>query len=227
MGGQVDREEQEVWQLARREPEATDAAWLEAVSRLFTDLAGRGLDGPVGRLERLHLLSDRLVRIRPARTRSEHAVLRGVLTELCALLCEPSCPARGRFRTDKATGKQRLVRPGDAPDPVVITALAVMHARAHEERFRESDVARVLGQVYWQVTSRLRTQTGWGFWELLNGLRVARAAALLVEDFERPIGQIARDVGYTRPSDLNRQFPKRFKCTPGEYRRRRRKSTQR
>ncbi len=51
----------------------------------------------------------------------------------------------------------------------------------------------------------------------VNGIRMLRAAALLAVT-SKSIKEIAIDVGYSRPNELNRQFQRRLRMTPSTFR---------
>jgi len=70
-----------------------------------------------------------------------------------------------------------------------------------------------------------KEQAGVGMAEYLESLRINRAAELLAND-ERPIGEIAKSVGYVNPNTFYKAFRRARGVSAGEYRLQARRDTQ-
>lgn len=98
---------------------------------------------------------------------------------------------------------------------------AVRQAMEYAEHYYENDItisqmgalcgmnAKYLGRLF-------KTQTGMGFPEYVNKLRMRRAEVLLSE--KKSIIEIALACGYSEISYFNRIFRKTYGCSPREYR---------
>ena len=63
----------------------------------------------------------------------------------------------------------------------------------------------------------LNRETDQSFFDLLGGMRIARARELLADSTLR-IHEIAEETGFSDVAHFSRSFKKITGCTPGEYR---------
>ncbi len=83
---------------------------------------------------------------------------------------------------------------------------------------RLSQAARVVGLSEGAFSRFFRVHSGRSFPEFLNELRIGRACRLLIET-DKNITEISYECGFTNLSNFNRQFLRRKKISPREFRR--------
>ncbi len=96
---------------------------------------------------------------------------------------------------------------------------ALAHLAKHYHRELNDDVvARELGLSTSHFRHLFREATGQPFRKYLMALRLEKARQMIVEE-DRPIGEIAVDVGFTGIAHFSRAFAQRFAVTPSSLRR--------
>ncbi len=92
---------------------------------------------------------------------------------------------------------------------------SILNSHFGAERLTRSDASRVLGVSIHVLTRRLKL-AGVTFTDLVEQLKIERAQSLLLK--EKPIAQIANDLGFTQVSSFNRAFKKRVGQSPARWR---------
>lgn len=111
----------------------------------------------------------------------------------------------------------------DAADRAGRVAPWLHEARAFVEAqsgatFSLTALARALGRHPVHVSREFRRVYGQGVGDYARGLRVRRAAGLLLSS-RRPLSEIAQECGFCDQAHFARSFKAVFKMTPGAYRR--------
>jgi len=111
----------------------------------------------------------------------------------------------------------------DVPDPDTDRSRGVLRALRHldthmEEPLPLEAVAHVAGMSRFHFCRQFKKTTGLSFRTFLARQRVARAKDLL-RDGTRPIGQVARELGFRDLTHFGRVFRKIAGILPSEYRR--------
>lgn len=121
---------------------------------------------------------------------------------------------------------QALREPVDAPgvaalaaiaDPQLGRALAAMHAEPGAD-WSLARLARLAGLSRTLFAQRFRERMGLSPMRYLAAWRILKARSLLSEG-RRPVGEVARRVGYGSESAFHRAFRERFGVPPGAFRR--------
>ena len=107
-------------------------------------------------------------------------------------------------------------RGGEASSFVVRAALAYMQAHC-TERLSLSDVAENVYVSQWHLSKLINRHTGQSFFDLLSGMRIERAKALLADPTMR-VHAVAERTGFSDVAHFSRSFKKLTGRTPGEYR---------
>jgi len=92
---------------------------------------------------------------------------------------------------------------------------SILNSHFGAERVTRSDASRVLGVSIHVLTRRLK-MAGVTFTDLVEQLKIERAQSLLLK--EKPICQIASDLGFAQVSSFNRAFKKRVGQSPARWR---------
>jgi len=140
----------------------------------------------------------------------------GVDWDLAALVCEPRA-ARDLakvFSERFAAGLDALPR-GDA-HPLILRACRFIEQRALG-RLSLADVARELGVSAGYLSSLFTRKVGMTLTRYIHEQRLARAEPLLRTD--RPLNEIARELGYGSYRHFHRTFVRLRGVSPGAYRR--------
>jgi YesN/AraC family two-component response regulator len=105
---------------------------------------------------------------------------------------------------------------GKAGNFIVRQALDYMQAHC-AEHLSLNDVAEHVYVSQWHLSKLLNRKTDQSFFDLLAGMRIARAKELLKDPALR-IHEIAEETGFSDVAHFSRSFKKITGCTPGEYR---------
>lgn len=105
----------------------------------------------------------------------------------------------------------------DARSHIVMDALEVVRARAHEA-ISLSDVARTVGRSPAHLATMVKEETGRTVVEWVTHARMAVARRLLISS-DDTIEAIADAVGYASPSHFHRTFRREHSYTPDAWRR--------
>lgn len=87
-----------------------------------------------------------------------------------------------------------------------------------EKRLSLEDAARMTGRSPSTVSRLFKQSTGRSFKQYQLGFRLERAASLLVSKPNRPVTEIAAELGFDDPLYLSRIFNKHFGLSPRDYR---------
>ena len=121
----------------------------------------------------------------------------------------------GRPRLREETTEDESVR--EAGNHLVKAALAYMKEHCTEQHLSLGDVADHVYVSQWHLSKLLNRKTNQSFFDLLAGMRIARAKELLKDPALR-IHEIAEETGFSDVAHFSRSFKKITGCTPGEYR---------
>ena len=105
----------------------------------------------------------------------------------------------------------------EAGNHLVKAALAYMKEHCTEQHLSLGDVADHVYVSQWHLSKLLNRETNQSFFDLLGGMRIARARELLADPSLR-IHEIAEETGFSDVAHFSRSFKKLTGCTPGEYR---------
>jgi len=105
----------------------------------------------------------------------------------------------------------------EAGNHLVKAALAYMREHCTEQHLALSEVADHVYVSQWHLSKLLNRETEQSFFDLLGGMRIARAKKLLADPALR-IHEIAEQAGFSDVAHFSRTFKKITGCTPGEYR---------
>ena len=105
----------------------------------------------------------------------------------------------------------------EAGNHLVKAALAYMKEHCTEQHLSLGDVADHVYVSQWHLSKLLNRETGQSFFDLLGGMRIARAKKLLADPALR-IHEIAETAGFSDVAHFSRSFKKITGFTPGEYR---------
>lgn len=111
-----------------------------------------------------------------------------------------------------------LFDPNLTPSQILIDQALAFLARNFHRELNDEVVARELGLSTSHFRHLFREATGQPFRKYLMSLRLEKARQLIVEG-DRPIGEIAVDVGFTGIAHFSRAFVQRFAATPSSFRR--------
>lgn len=131
----------------------------------------------------------------------------------------------GGERRRHATGTRGAPSPAnERPDSDTDRSRAILRALRHVENHLDAAlplevVARVAGMSRFHFCRQFKKTTGLSFRTFVARQRIARAKELL-RDGTRPIGHVARDLGFRDPTHFGRVFQKIEGILPSEYRRR-------
>lgn len=106
---------------------------------------------------------------------------------------------------------------GAAGNFIVQAALAYMREHYAEQHLSLSEVAEHVYVSQWHLSKLLNRVTQQSFFDLLGGIRIEKAKALLADPARR-IHEVAESVGYTDVAHFSKSFKKYAGFTPGEYR---------
>jgi AraC-like DNA-binding protein len=117
--------------------------------------------------------------------------------------------------------------PGTAParagDNLVSRAIRLIRERHAEPLLRQTDIADALPVSSWELSHRLKAESGKSFPKHLHESRTEHGADLLLRT-RLSMSDIATRVGYQRLSDFDGRFQQRYRVTPTEWRRGRRRA---
>ena len=197
------------------EPVDVDQDWLMAATRAAQSIAS----AHSGSQESQSLLRS-LMALRTPANALERVIFRSLLAEVDRLAHASGPPQPAPIDSPAAP-----IAPDEPQSPqlsssdrLVERALSIVERRAFDPQLRLIDVATETGVSEWQLSTRIKSRTGRGFWSHLNGVRVSYARQLLATT-NAPVGVIALKVGYRRVSDLDRHFRRHFDLTPSAFRR--------
>ena len=105
----------------------------------------------------------------------------------------------------------------EAGNHLVKAALAYMKEHCTEQHLSLGEVADHVYVSQWHLSKLLNRETNQSFFDLLGGMRIARARELLADPSLR-IHEIAEETGFSDVAHFSRSFKKLTGCTPGEYR---------
>ena len=105
----------------------------------------------------------------------------------------------------------------EAGNHLVKAALAYMKEHCTEQHLSLGEVADHVYVSQWHLSKLLNRETNQSFFDLLGGMRIARAKELLADPALR-IHEIAEETGFSDVAHFSRSFKKITGCTPGEYR---------
>ena len=105
----------------------------------------------------------------------------------------------------------------EAGNFIVSSALAYIRENCARQHLSLGDVADHVYVSQWHLSKLLNRETGKSFFELLGGMRVEKAKALL-RDPGLHIQDVAEQTGYTDVAHFSKNFKKYTGQTPGEYR---------
>ncbi len=104
-----------------------------------------------------------------------------------------------------------------AGNHLVRAALAYMREHCPEQHLSLGEVADHVYVSQWHLSKLLNRETGQSFFDLLGGMRIAKAKELLADGSMR-ILDVAEATGFSDVGHFSRSFKKITGCTPGEYR---------
>ena len=105
----------------------------------------------------------------------------------------------------------------EAGNHLVRAALAYMKEHCTEQHLSLGEVADHVYVSQWHLSKLLNKETAQSFFDLLGGMRIAKAKKLLADPALR-IHEIAEMAGFSDVAHFSRSFKKLTGCTPGEYR---------
>ena len=105
----------------------------------------------------------------------------------------------------------------EASNHLVKAALAYMKEHCTEQHLSLGEVADHVYVSQWHLSKLLNRETNQSFFDLLGGMRIARAKEMLSDSALR-IHEIAEKTGFSDVAHFSRSFKKLTGCTPGEYR---------
>ena len=105
----------------------------------------------------------------------------------------------------------------EAGNHLVRAALAYMKEHCTEQHLSLGEVADHVYVSQWHLSKLLNKETDQSFFDLLGGMRIAKAKKLLADPTLR-IHEIAEMAGFSDVAHFSRSFKKLTGCTPGEYR---------
>ena len=105
----------------------------------------------------------------------------------------------------------------EAGNHLVKAALAYMKEHCTEQHLSLGEVADHVYVSQWHLSKLLNRETDQSFFDLLGGMRIAKAKKLLADPALR-IHEIAEMAGFSDVAHFSRSFKKLTGCTPGEYR---------
>jgi AraC-like DNA-binding protein len=156
----------------------------------------------------------------------ERSALRQAAETLCALDVRAEQPAArhlvATFLHLLRTAAARPQEPHAKGDRTWREALAYVHDNSHLPIGRE-EAARKLGVSPNYLSRMCRERGGKSFVDLLTGLRLEKAAAML-RAVELPVAEVAKACGFADAGYFIRRFRRGFGVTPGAYRSARRKA---
>ena len=100
---------------------------------------------------------------------------------------------------------------------LVKAALGYMKEHCTEQHLSLGEVADHVYVSQWHLSKLLNRETDQSFFDLLGGMRIAKAKKLLADPALR-IHEIAEMAGFSDVAHFSRSFKKMTGCTPGEYR---------
>ncbi|MBP3637989.1 MAG: response regulator [Clostridia bacterium] len=106
--------------------------------------------------------------------------------------------------------------PGEAGSFIVRAALDYMRQHC-TERISLADVADHVYVSQWHLSKLINRHTGQSFFDLIGGMRIEKAKALLADPSMR-VHAIAEQVGYNDVAHFSKSFKKIVGKTPGEFR---------
>lgn len=106
--------------------------------------------------------------------------------------------------------------PGEAGSFIVRAALDYMRQHC-TERISLADVADNVYVSQWHLSKLINRHTGQSFFDLIGGMRIEKAKALLADPSMR-VHAIAEQVGYNDVAHFSKSFKKIVGKTPGEFR---------
>ena len=146
--------------------------------------------------------------LKPSRMDELTEALREMIRRLDALPPDPAQEAQ--------EDEQREEGASEASSFVVRAALSYMEANCT----KKLSLSEVADQVYvsqWHLSKLINRYTGRSFFDLLSGMRVERAKALLADPTMR-VHTVAEQTGFADVAHFSKSFKRITGQTPGEYR---------
>ncbi|MCO6479586.1 MAG: helix-turn-helix transcriptional regulator [Phaeodactylibacter sp.] len=129
-------------------------------------------------------------------------------------------PSAGNSRSDE---KEQASRPASAKTPAIVQppflakALALMEANLDNPHFTIAHLSRKMGMSYSTLNRKLRGFTGQRAIQVLRGMRLQKAKALL-RTGAFSVSEVAYETGFTSPAYFSRVFSRETGLPPSEYR---------
>lgn len=196
---------------------------------LFTDIRMPGEDGLKMLAGLRSEFPDMLVTVLTGYTDFEYAQ-QAIRLGVCRLLLKPSHmdeineALSYMTKTLDASFLRGLSKPQEDADPsvenansfIVRNAVTVIQNR-YTEKLSLQDVAETCYVSQWHLSKLLNKHTGKSFYDILNGIRINHAKALLADPSLR-VSDISGMVGYTDIGHFSRLFKKTTGMSANEYR---------
>lgn len=123
---------------------------------------------------------------------------------------------RPQEKTEEPVEVAETAEGGEAASFVVRAALSYMQEHC-AEHISLSDVADNVYVSQWHLSKLINRHTGQSFFDLLGGMRIERAKALLRDPAKR-VHEVAEAAGFSDVAHFSKSFKRLVGKTPGEYR---------